>query len=105
MQLATRDGDAQIRRAPALSTSASAPFVFCATPAVAAAGARRTEVSLNALDESNSTAARLQADLDDAEAELSELHDAYAVVWGELQQQRAATNAAAAQCASLVQGR
>ena len=51
------DGDAQIRRAPALSTSASAPFVFCATPAVAAAGARRTEVSLNALDESNSTAA------------------------------------------------
>eukprot|EP00966_Prymnesium_polylepis_P168858 3904132-Prymnesium_polylepis.1 len=45
--------------------------------------------------------ARLQQELRGSEAELGELHGAYALVWDELQEQRAAVNSALAQCVAL----
>ena len=44
---------------------------------------------------------RLQAALRASEAEVGELHDAYTLVWDELQEQRAAVNGAMAQCVEL----
>ena len=49
----------------------------------------------------HATSAKLQEELRASEGELTELHEGYALVWDELQQQRAAMAAARAQCEAL----
>ena len=53
------------------------------------------------LIKTNASAGRLQEELVEAEGELEELHQAYAVIWEELKQQRAATLTATDQCVRL----
>ena len=53
------------------------------------------------LADAHAKGARLQQELRASETELGELHEAYTLVWDELQEQRAAVNSAMSQCVAL----
>lgn len=83
-------------------TSSSTPPLERDLKTEAAARAVEEAETLRAqLGAAHAASTRLQEELRASEGELQELHDGYALLWDELQQQRAAMLAATTRCTTL----